>query len=97
MANLNKYFKRQSLLTSVETGLPQAVTREANIAVEKVLDKEHAMITGSKRKYTHFAPEARVKIAKYAVESGNAAAVRNFPQNFFHLEKALCVFLKSST
>lgn len=95
MANLYKYFKRQSLPTSVETGLPEAVTREAHIAVEKFLDKERAMMAGSKHKYTHFAPEARARIAKYTVESGNVTDTS--PQNFLHLEKALCVFLESST
>lgn len=62
--------------------MAEAVTREAHIAVEKFLDKERAMTAGSKCKYTHFAPEARTRIAKYAVESGNVTGVRHFSTEF---------------
>ena len=38
---------------------------------------------GSKQKYTHlYTPEQRAKIAKYAAESGNTAAVRHFKKEF---------------
>ena len=33
-------------------------------------------------KYTHFALEQRVKIMKYAAESGNTAAVRHLTNEF---------------
>ena len=40
MAGLLKYFQRQSLPRSEETGLGEAITEEANAAVEKVLEEE---------------------------------------------------------
>ena len=40
MAGLFKYFERQSLPTSKETGLEEVVTKEANTAVEKALVEE---------------------------------------------------------
>ena len=82
MAGLYKYFQRQSLPTSKETGLNEVATKEANASVEKVLEelqngREKGESTSKKRKYTHFTPEQRAKIAKYAAESGNTAAVRH--------------------
>lgn len=83
MANLYKYFKRQSLPTSAETGLPEAITREAKTAVEMVLEKKHGGTSaGSKRKYTHLATEARARITKYMVECGNSATVRHLSREF---------------
>ena len=35
-----------------------------------------------KRKYTHFTSQQRAKIAKYASECGNTAAVRHFSKYF---------------
>ena len=81
MAGLWKYFQRQSLPKSKETGLGEVVTKEANAAVERILE-ERSGTKGRKRKYTHFAPEQRAKIAKYAAECGNTAAVRHFSQEF---------------
>ena len=54
MATLLKYFKKQSLPTSNETELPDAVTREANKAVENVIEERSSGASGTKRKYTHF-------------------------------------------
>ena len=82
MAGLWKYFQRQSLPKSKETGLGEVVTKEANAAVERILEEERSGTKGRKRKYTHFAPEQRAKIAKYAAECGNTAAVRHFSQEF---------------
>ena len=42
MATLFEYFKKQSLPTSSETGLPEAVTRGANDAVRSVLEEERS-------------------------------------------------------
>ena len=53
---------------------------EANAAVESVLSEEQS--GGKKRKYTHFTPLQRAKIAKYASECGNTAAVRHFNKDF---------------
>ena len=39
MAGLLKYFKRQSLPTSEETGLSKVATKEANAAVERILEE----------------------------------------------------------
>ena len=75
MAGLWKYFQRQSLPKSKETGLGEVVTKEANAAVERILEEERNGAKGRKRKYTHFTPEQRAKIAKYAAECGNTAAV----------------------
>ena len=82
MAGLFKYFERQSLPTSKETGLEEVVTKEANTAVEKALVEERKETNGRKRKYTHFTPEQRAKIAKYSAECGNTAAVRHFKKEF---------------
>ena len=75
MAGLFKYFQFQSLPKSKESGLGEAITKEANAAVERVVEGER---NDQKRKYTHFAPEQRAKIAKYAGECGNTATVRHF-------------------
>ena len=94
--NFYKYFKRQSLPNRVETDLLDSVTRsEAKTAVEHALEKEHCISASNKRKYTHFAPEARARIAKYAVECGNSANVTGFFQILW--EKVPCIFSKSST
>lgn len=73
MAGLCKYFKRKSLPKSNETGLGETVTKEANAAVERVMEAATTSntanaATGRKRKYTHFTPEQRAKIARYAVQ-----------------------------
>ena len=81
MAGLFKYFKRQSLPRSEETGLGEAITEEANTAVEKVLEERNGA-KGRKRKYMHFTPEQRTKIARYAAECGNTATVRYFSKEF---------------
>ena len=78
---LYKYFKRQSLPSSEETNLGEIMTREANAAVQAVLNDD-GRVKGGKRKYTHYMPEQRAKIAKYATENGNTAAVRHFAQEF---------------
>ena len=69
MATVLKLFQKQSLPTR------NAVRREVNIAVQKVLEEERNEACGRKQKYTHFTPEDRAKIAKYAAQCGNTAAV----------------------
>ena len=54
---------------------------EANAAVESVLSEEQSG-GNSQKKYTHFTPQQRAKIAKYASECGNTAAVRHFSKDF---------------
>ena len=73
---------RQSLPNSDETGLSETLTKEANTAVERTLEGEHNGASGKKRKYTHFTPEQRAKIAKYAAQFGNSGAVRHFTKEF---------------
>ena len=91
--SLLKYLKQKSLPTSEETGLGEAATSEANDAVESVLSEEQS--GGKKRKYTHFTPLQRAKIAKYASECGNTAAVRHFNKDFPFLgESTVRVFKK---
>ena len=82
MAGLWKYFQRQSLPNTKETGLGEVITNEANAAVERVLEKERNGAKGRKRKYTHFTPEQRAKIAKYAAKCGNTVTVRHFRKEF---------------
>ena len=40
----------------------------------RIMEEERNGASGRKQKYTHFTPEARVKIAEYAAQCGNAAA-----------------------
>ena len=82
MAGLWGYFQRQSLPSSKETGLEEVITNEANAALERILEEERNGVKGWKRKYTHFTPEQRTKIAKYAVDCGNTAIVRHFSKEF---------------
>ena len=78
MAGLHKYFQRVTMPRSEETGLGEAVTKEVNCAVERVLREQNgdATVNGGqtcKRKYVHFSPEDRAKVAKYAAQCGNTA------------------------
>ena len=66
MATLIKFSQKQSLPTSNEVELPDAVRREVNSAVQKVLEEGRNGASGRKQKYTHFTPEDRVKITKNA-------------------------------
>ena len=77
-----KYFQRQSLPNSKETGLGEVITNEANAAVERVLEKERNDVKGRKRKYIHFTPERRAKIVKYSAECGNTAIIRHCSKEF---------------
>ena len=98
MAGLYKYFKRQSLPKSSETGLGETVTEEANAAVQRVMEAAATNTTaGRKRKYTNFTPEQHAKIAKYAVQCGNMAATRHFSEEFLLLVKVQSESSKSST
>ena len=83
MAGLFKYFQGQStslvLPTSENTGLGEALTVGANASVERAFENSKTPTKGRrKRKYTQFTPELRAKIAKYAAQCGNTAAVRHF-------------------
>ena len=78
MTTLLKFFQKQSLPTSNEVELPDAVRREFNSTVQKVLEEERSGVSGRKRKYTHFTPEDWTKIAKYTAQCGNTVAVKDF-------------------
>ena len=59
--------------------------KEANSAVNKVLDQEGSAATeGRKGKYTHFTstPEQRAKIGRHAAELGSASAMKRFKDEF---------------
>ena len=58
------------------------ITNEANAAVERILEEKQNGAKVGKRKYTHFPPEQRAKIAKYATKCGNTATVRHFSKDF---------------
>ena len=63
MAGLLEYWQHKNLPTDKDTGLGSVLTKEANLAVNKVLDQEGSTATeGRKQKYTHFTPEQRAKI-----------------------------------
>ena len=97
VAGLHKYFNRQSLPTNNETGLSEVATNEANVVVARVLEEERrdGAAGGQKRTYTHYTPERRAKIAKYATECGNAGAVRHFRKEFSNLgESTVRLFRK---
>ena len=85
MATLLKFFKKQSLPSSNKVELPDAIRKEVNSAVQKFLEEERNEANGRKRKYTHFTPEDRAKIAKYAAQCGNTAAVKHFAKEFSSL------------
>ena len=89
MATLFQFFKKQSFLTSSETELPDVVTKEANNAMKDVLEEEGNRDSGRKRKYAHFTPEARAKIAEYFTQCGNAATVKHFAKEF---QPCLCMW-----
>ena len=94
MATLFKVFKKQPFPTSNEAELPDAVTREANNAVKKILEEKNGA-SGRKQKYTHFTPEARAKIMKYVAQCGNAATVKHFAKELPTLgESTVCLFKK---
>ena len=60
------------------------------------MDEEQNGVKGQKRKYTHFTPELRAKIAKYAAECANTATVRHFSKEFPKLgESTVRLFKKN--
>ena len=81
MAGLLKYWQHKSLPTDKDTGLGSVLTKEANSAVKKILDREDGA-EGRKRKYTHFTPDQRAKIGRHAAEFGNASTVKRFKDEF---------------
>ena len=82
---------------SNEVELLDAVRRELNSAVQKVLDEERNGASGRKRKYTHFTSEDGAKIAKYTAQCGNTAAVKHFAKEFPSVgESTVRLFKKQS-
>ena len=84
MAGLHKYFK-PALPSKESTGISEAATKEANGAVEKALEEGRQPV---KRKYQHFTPEQRAKLADMLWKSANAAAVRKFSNEFESLRES---------
>lgn len=74
MTGLYKCFKRQSLPNSNNTGLGDALTKEANATVQRVTE-EGTTLKGRKRNFT---PEQKGQDC----ECGNTAAARHFSKDF---------------
>ena len=63
--------------------------------MEKISEEERSRgASGRKQKYTHLTPEARARIAKYAAQCGNAAAVKYFAKEFPTLGESTVRLLK---
>ena len=70
--------------------------QEYEKVISNVIDLASPASTSSSKKpqerckrnsYTHYSGETRVKIAKYAVENGNAKAVKHFEKEFLSLKE----------
>ena len=84
-----------SLPTPEETGIGAVATKEANKAVQRVLNKQRCQQPPSKRRrYTTFSDKQRAKVGKYAEENGNAAALRKFRSELPNLEESTARFFK---
>ena len=82
MGYITQVFQKQSLPTSNEVEVPDAVRREVNSAVQKVLEEERNGLVEEREIYTLFTPEDRVKIVKYTAQCGNTAAMKHFDKEF---------------
>ena len=81
MALLRFLKPKSSLPSATDTGLGETTTKEANAAVERVLQEQSQPTGGRTRKrkvYTSFSDEQRAVIGRYAAEHSNAAAVKKF-------------------
>ena len=63
--------------------------------MKNILEKEGSCeASGIKQKYIHFTTEARSRIAKYAAQCGNTAAVKHFAKEFPTVgESTVCLFM----
>ena len=81
--SLFKYFKSpDSLPTAKDTGMSEAVMREVNEAISRVLTSTEPSTSRKRKVYSVFSDEQRATIGQYAAENGNAAAVKKFKQWF---------------
>ena len=94
--SIRSYFKPAcSLPTPVETGIGAVATKEANRAVQRVLDEQSSQQPSPKRrKYTTFNDEQRARVGKYAAENGNTAALRKFRSEMPSLGESTVRFFK---
>jgi len=79
MALLRFLKPKSSLPSATDTGLGETTTKEANAAVERVLQEQSQPTGGRTRKrkvYTSFSDEQRAVIGRYAAEHSNTAAVK---------------------
>ena len=91
--SLLHYFKPISTLpTPEETGIGEAATKQANKAVQRVLESEEP--PPKQRKYTTYSDEQRAEVGKYAAENGNAAALRKFKAEIPNLGESTVRFFK---
>ena len=74
MTGLLKYYKLQSLPTCEETGLGEVTTKEANAAVEKIVE-EQPKKPGQKCQYTHFTPEQSRAVGTYSAGPASAGPI----------------------
>ena len=93
---IQRYFKPvSSLLTLEEMGIGVLAKKEANKAMQCVLDEQSSQQPSSKRrKYTTFSDEQRAKVGKYAAENGNTAALRKFRSELPNLGESTVRFFK---
>ena len=94
--SIQSYFKpARSLPTPAETGIGEVATKEANRAVQRVLDEQSSQQPSPKRrKYTTFNDEQRARVGKYAAENGNTAALRKFRSEIPSLGESTVRFFK---
>ena len=87
--SLHHWLASSDARTGVQSSyLPHAERGSATEAANKEVQRE-LEIGGKKRKrargdYHHYTAEVRAKVAKYACESGNKAAVKKFPVELGH-------------
>ena len=64
--------------------MSEAVTKEANAAVSRLLTLREQSTPRKRKVYSVFSDEHRATIGQYAAENGNAAAVKKFKGDFDH-------------
>ena len=91
--SLLHYFKPISTLPMLEeTGIGEAATKQANKAVQQVLESEQP--PSKQRMYTTYSNEQQAKVGKYATENGNTAALRKFEVEISNLGESTVRFFK---
>jgi len=91
---LHHYFKISGKLPdpngSFSKEIPSAAIREANKNVEKATTGAQNSKKHGREKYGRFTPTQAAQVAKYAVEHGNQAAIRQYRTNFAQRLRTVC-------